>query len=90
MEIRAENAVEDRNRKWFWMFLAVLMGMQFYFVEELVAAFALMTVALGVVGVVAAIGYGFWKTSELAVVKLTALSQNAAGLVMGTSRKQLT
>jgi hypothetical protein len=90
MEIRAENAVEDRNRKWFWMFLAVLMGMQFYFVEELVAAFALMTVALGAVGVVAAIGYGFWKTSELTVVKLTALSQNAAGLVMGTSRKQLT
>ena len=41
--------IKDRNRKWMWSFLAVVLALQLYFVRELLAAFALF--ALGFAGI---------------------------------------
>lgn len=41
--------MKDRNRKWMWWFLGVLVALQLYFVRELLAAFALF--ALGFAGI---------------------------------------
>jgi len=41
---------KDKSRKWMWMFLAVLVSLQMYFVWELLAVFALFAVGLGIGG----------------------------------------
>ena len=45
---------KDKRRKWMWMFLAVIVALQTYFVQELVAAFALF--ALGFAAIAFVIG----------------------------------
>ncbi len=45
---------KDKSRKWLWMFLAGVMVMQSYFVQELVAAFALF--ALGFLALAFVVG----------------------------------
>lgn len=45
---------KDKGRKWMWMFLASIVLLQVYFVQELLAAFALF--ALGFAGFALAFG----------------------------------
>jgi hypothetical protein len=45
---------KDNGRKWMWWFLAVAASLQVYFIQELVAAFALF--ALGFLAIAMAIG----------------------------------
>jgi hypothetical protein len=44
----------DTRRKWMWWFLGIAVALQFYFVRELLAAFALF--AFGFVAIAACIG----------------------------------
>jgi uncharacterized membrane protein YhaH (DUF805 family) len=46
--------IKDNGRKWMWMFLAALALLQVYFVQELLAAFALF--ALGFAAIALAFG----------------------------------
>jgi len=68
-------AGKDRWRDWLWGFLAVLCLSQFYFVRELVAAFALFVLAFGAIAAVVVGIYMLHKSWELVVARLAALRQ---------------
>jgi hypothetical protein len=51
---RGKMKTKDNGRKWMWWFLAVIAALQIYFVQELLAAFALF--ALGFAAIALAVG----------------------------------
>jgi hypothetical protein len=57
----------DSSRKWMWWFLAIVGAMQLYFVQELLAAFALFAAAFAVIGMVVAGGFLLHKGWAFAV-----------------------
>ena len=67
---------KDGLRKWMWLFLGGLAALQFYFVRELLAAFALFAVGFVAIGLCLAALYFAQKTWEAGVGRLAA-SQNA-------------
>jgi hypothetical protein len=71
----AATATGDRWRDWLWGFLAVLCLSQFYFVRELVAAFALFALAFGAIAAVVVSFYMLQKSWELVVARLAAWRQ---------------
>jgi hypothetical protein len=71
----ASTAAKDRCRDWLWGFLAVLCLSQFYFVRELVAAFALFALAFGAIAAVVVGFYLLRKSWELLVARVAALRQ---------------
>lgn len=40
---------KDKSRKWMWWFLAVVVALQLYFVQELIAAFLLFAICFAVI-----------------------------------------
>jgi apolipoprotein N-acyltransferase len=64
----------DKSRKWMWWFLAIVGATQLYFVQELLAAFALFAVVFGVIGTVVTGGYLLHKGWAVAVERLAASS----------------
>jgi uncharacterized membrane protein YhaH (DUF805 family) len=42
----------DKSRKWMWLFLGVMVSLQVYFVQELVAVFALFAIGFMAIAVV--------------------------------------
>jgi hypothetical protein len=67
---------KDDLRKWIWLFLGGIAALQFYFVRELLAAFALFALGFLVIGLCLATLYVVQKGWE-AGVGLVAASQNA-------------
>jgi hypothetical protein len=67
--------VKDNARKWLWSFLAVLVMSQIYFVRELLAAFALFTVAFAIIAVMVAALYTFQNCWKLAAARLADFRQ---------------
>jgi uncharacterized membrane protein YhaH (DUF805 family) len=61
---------EGKNRKWVWWLLLVGVGLQFYFVQELVAAFAFFAIGFGAVVVVFGSLYTLQKGWEMWVTRL--------------------
>jgi len=61
---------KDKGRKWMWMFLAAVVLFQVYFVQELLAAFALF--ALGFAGIALVLGtlYMLHRTWAVGVERL--------------------
>jgi hypothetical protein len=58
---------KDKDRKWMWCFLAALVTLPFYFVQQLVAAFALFAIGFATF-VFAIVGlYMLQKGWEMAV-----------------------
>ena len=51
----------DKSRKWMWWFLAIVGAMQLYFVQELLAAFALFAAVFA--GAIADVWLGRRATS---------------------------
>ena len=49
---RTQGKLHDKARKWMWCFLAVLLAAKFYFVQQIVAAFALFTLGFVAVAIV--------------------------------------
>jgi hypothetical protein len=60
----------DSSRKWMWWFLAVVAAMQLYFVQELLAAFALFAAVFAVIGSMVAGGYLLHKGWVVAVERV--------------------
>lgn len=70
-------ATNDRRRIWLWSFLAVVAASQLYFFRELLAAFALFSVAFAVVAFMVASLYMLIKSGELVFARLANLRQPA-------------
>ena len=62
--------LKDNDRKWLWGFLAVIVMSQLYFVQELLAVFALFALGFAAIALVAASLYVLQHCWELAVVRL--------------------
>jgi hypothetical protein len=75
----------DRRRVWLWMFLAVVVASQLYFVRELVAAFALFAIAFAAIAAVVAGLYLIVKSWELTVARLASLRQPVMRLASVTN-----
>jgi hypothetical protein len=66
---------KDNDRKWLWSFLAVLVMSQLYFVQELLAAFALFAAGFAMIALVVASLYTLQNCWKLAVARLGELRQ---------------
>ena len=64
---------KDKRRKWMWMFLAALVALQTYFVQELGAALALF--ALGFVAIAVVIG-GFYMLARTWAVAVDRVAES--------------
>ena len=60
----------DKSRKWMWMFLAVLVSLQVYFVWELLAVLALFAVGFAAMASVAGSLYMLHRGWALAVDRI--------------------
>lgn len=67
---------KDTLRKWMWLLLAVLTVMQFYFVRELLAAFALFILGFALIAILITSLYLAQKVWETGLGQLLA-SQNS-------------
>ena len=68
----------DRGRKWMWCFVGALVTLPFYFVRELIAAFALFAIGFAAIAFVIVTLYLPQKGSELAVARVVC-AENLAG-----------
>ena len=73
-------AASDRRRTWLWCFLAVVAASQLYFFRELLAAFAIFTIAFAAVACVAVSLYMLVKCGELALARCFASRHPAENL----------
>jgi hypothetical protein len=72
--------IKDKSRKWLWWFLGGMMAIQSYFVQELVAAFALF--ALGFITLAFVVGTAYATHRAWALfVERAADSQHPAVVV---------
>jgi hypothetical protein len=86
----------DKSRKWMWWFLAVIGAAQLYFVQELLAAFALFAVVFAVIGAFVAGGYMLHKGWAVAVERvaesshpIVAMAKRSADAVEDLARRPL-
>ena len=61
---------EGKNRKWAWWLLLAGGGLRFYFVQELVAAFAFFAIGFAAVALVFGSLYTLQKGWEMGVTRL--------------------
>lgn len=61
---------KDKRRKWMWMFLAAMVALQTYFVQELLAAFALFALGFAAIAVVFGSLYMLQKSWAVAVERV--------------------
>jgi hypothetical protein len=62
---------KGKGRKWAWWFLAAAVSMEFYFVQELIAAFAFFAIGFAAVAFVILSLYMLQKSWEAAVARFT-------------------
>ena len=86
----------DKSRKWMWWFLAIVGAAQLYFVQELLAAFALFAVVFAVIGAFVAGGYMLHKGWAVAVERVSenshpivAMAKRSADAVEDLARRPL-
>jgi hypothetical protein len=86
----------DKSRKWMWWFLAIVGATQLYFVQELLAAFALFAAVFAVIGAVVAGGYLLHQGWAVAVERvaesshpLVAMAKHGADAVEDLARRPL-
>jgi hypothetical protein len=61
---------KDNSRKWMWWFLAVVAALQLYFVQELLAAFAMFALGFAAIAFVVVTVYLLHKGWEVAVERV--------------------
>jgi hypothetical protein len=61
---------DDKSRKWMWWFLAAVVAAQLYFVQELLAAFALFAAGFVVVAVLVSSIYMMQKVWEVGATRI--------------------
>jgi hypothetical protein len=69
-EATVQTKLKDNGRIWLWVVLAVIVTSQLYFVQELLAVFALFTLGFAAIAFVVASLYMLRHYGELAVVRL--------------------
>ncbi len=75
---------ESKNWKWAWWLLLAGVGLQFYFVQELVAAFVFFAIGFAAVALVFGSLYALQKGWEMGVTRLFDRQKLAeAGLEFG-------
>ncbi|HYT22544.1 MAG TPA: hypothetical protein VEW05_20230 [Candidatus Polarisedimenticolia bacterium] len=65
-----QTKLKDNGRLWLWAFLAVIVTSQLYFVQELLAVFALFALGFATIAFVVASLYMLQHCWERAVVRL--------------------
>ena len=81
---------EDKNRRWAWWLLLVGVGLQFYFVQELVAAFAFFAIGFAALALVIVTLYMLQKGWEAAVARFTNREElSSSGLQAGRVAREL-
>jgi hypothetical protein len=65
-----QTKLKDNDRKWLWAILAAIVMCQLYFVQELLAVFALFAVVFAAIASVVASLYVLQHSWELAAVRL--------------------
>jgi len=71
---------DDKSRKWIWWFLAVVVAAQLYFVQELLAAFALFAAGFAVIAVLVSGIYMMQKVWEVGVARMAERRSPAASM----------
>jgi hypothetical protein len=71
---------KDAGRKWMWWFLGVLVALQLYFVQELLAAFALFAIGFAALAFAVFGIYMLQKGWEVAVQRLASSGHPAVTL----------
>lgn len=71
---------DDKSRKWMWWFLAAVVAAQLYFVQELLAAFALFAAGFAVIAVLVSSIYMLQKVWEVSVARLAERRSPAASM----------
>jgi hypothetical protein len=71
----------DKSRKWMWWFLAIVGATQLYFVQELLAAFALFAAVFAVIGAMVAGGYLLHKGWAVAIERMAESSHPLVSMV---------
>ena len=67
---------DDKSRKWMWWFLAAVVAAQLYFVQELLAAFALFAAGFAVIAVLVSSVYMMHKVWEAGVARMSERGYN--------------
>ena len=70
MSDRGKMKTNDKGRKWMWMFLAVLVSLQVYFVWELLAVFALFAIGFAAIASVVGSLYMLHRVWAVAVERI--------------------
>ena len=85
-----------KTRKWLWIGLAIFGALQMYFVQEMIAAMILFSVAFVIVGGIALFLYLFDRASQRTVawaepqtIRAARLARRAIARAEEVSRKQL-
>ncbi|MGC1617153.1 MAG: hypothetical protein WA765_01560 [Candidatus Acidiferrum sp.] len=73
-------AAHDHRRTWLWWFLAVVAASQLYFFRELLAAFAIFTIAFAALTCVVVSLYMLIQCGELALARFSAFRHPAENL----------
>lgn len=71
---------DDKSRKWMWWFLAAVVAAQLYFVQELLAAFALFAAGFAVIAVLVASVYMMQKVWETGMARMAERRSPAASM----------
>ena len=71
---------DDKSRKWMWWFLAAVVAAQLYFVQELLAAFALFAAGFAVIFVLVSSIYMLQKVWEVSVARISERRSPAASM----------
>jgi hypothetical protein len=79
---------KDNDRKWLWAFLAVIAMSQLYFVQELLAVFALFVLGFAAIALVVASLYMLQHCWELAVVRFADFRRPVMNAVPVTRENQ--
>lgn len=61
---------KDKSRKWVWWFLGAVVASRFYFVQELIAAFALFAIGFAAMAFLILSLYLLQKGWEMAVARI--------------------
>ena len=62
--------IKDNSRKWMWWFLGVVVSLQFFFMRELIAAFALFALGFAAIAFVIGSLYMLYRGWALAVERV--------------------
>lgn len=71
---------KDKGRKWMWWFLGIVVALQLYFVQELIAAFALFAIGFAAIASVVGSVYMLQKSWEVAVERVADSSHPVVNL----------